>query len=145
MNIGGFLAPLICGTLGELYGWHYGFGAAGVGMLAGLVIYLVGGKHLPPERRAAAPARSPTPAATGARDLVLLLLAAVAVTVFRVAYEQVGNTVALWMRDDANRTPSASRPGDLVLLADPLLVISGHARAAGALERQATAAASCLR
>ena len=30
INIGGFLAPLICGTLGELYGWHYGFGAAGV-------------------------------------------------------------------------------------------------------------------
>src|SRR5450755_5013821 len=40
INIGGFLAPLICGTLGELYGWHWGFGAAGVGMLAGVVIYL---------------------------------------------------------------------------------------------------------
>src|SRR3954467_4290028 len=49
VNIGGFLAPLICGTLGELYGWHWGFGAAGVGMLAGLVIYLVGGKYLPVE------------------------------------------------------------------------------------------------
>ena len=36
INIGGFLAPLICGTLGELYGWHYGFGAAGIGMVAGL-------------------------------------------------------------------------------------------------------------
>ncbi len=33
INVGGFMAPLICGTLGELYGWHYGFGAAGVGML----------------------------------------------------------------------------------------------------------------
>ncbi len=32
LNIGGFLTPLVCGTLGELYGWHYGFGAAGVGM-----------------------------------------------------------------------------------------------------------------
>uniref|UniRef100_UPI003B3A3FB0 POT-type proton-dependent oligopeptide transporter n=1 Tax=Sphingomonas sp. TaxID=28214 RepID=UPI003B3A3FB0 len=30
VNIGGFLAPLICGTLGELYGWHWGFGAAGL-------------------------------------------------------------------------------------------------------------------
>ncbi|MFL6756991.1 MAG: peptide MFS transporter, partial [Sphingomicrobium sp.] len=56
INIGGFLAPLICGTLGELYGWHYGFGAAGVGMVAGLAIYLAGQKHLPPEqpRQAAA-------------------------------------------------------------------------------------------
>src|SRR3954466_3876283 len=49
VNIGAFLAPLICGTLGELYGWHWGFGAAGIGMLAGLGIYLAGEKHLPRE------------------------------------------------------------------------------------------------
>ena len=40
INLGGFFAPLVCGTLGELYGWHWGFGAAGIGMLAGVVIYL---------------------------------------------------------------------------------------------------------
>ena len=40
INLGAFLAPLICGTLGEEIGWHYGFGAAGVGMTLGLVIYL---------------------------------------------------------------------------------------------------------
>ena len=49
INLGGFLAPLICGTLGELYGWHYGFGAAGIGMFVGLLIYLAGGKYLPAE------------------------------------------------------------------------------------------------
>ena len=49
INIGGFLAPLICGTVGELYGWHYGFGLAGIGMLLGLVIYVVGQRYLPPE------------------------------------------------------------------------------------------------
>ena len=38
INIGGFLAPLLCGTIGEAYGWHYGFGLAGIGMVAGLVI-----------------------------------------------------------------------------------------------------------
>ncbi len=47
INIGGFLAPLVCGTLGEAYGWHYGFAAAGVGMLVGLAIYLSGRRHLP--------------------------------------------------------------------------------------------------
>ncbi len=52
INIGGFLAPLICGTLGELYGWHYGFGAAGIGMVAGLMIYLTGQRYLPPEQAA---------------------------------------------------------------------------------------------
>src|SRR3979411_2065702 len=39
INLGAFLAPLVCGTLGEMVGWHYGFGAAGVGMVLGLAIY----------------------------------------------------------------------------------------------------------
>ena len=40
INLGAFLAPLVCGTLGEELGWHYGFAAAGVGMTTGLIIYL---------------------------------------------------------------------------------------------------------
>ena len=49
INLGGFLAPLVCGTLGESYGWHWGFAAAGFGMLLSLVIYLAGRRYLPPE------------------------------------------------------------------------------------------------
>jgi POT family proton-dependent oligopeptide transporter len=49
INAGVITAPLIAGTLGEDVGWHYGFGAAGVGMLIGLTIYLSGQRHLPPE------------------------------------------------------------------------------------------------
>ena len=49
INAGVILAPLIAGTLGEDVGWHYGFGAAGIGMLIGLFIYLSGGRHLPDE------------------------------------------------------------------------------------------------
>src|SRR5208283_1704381 len=49
INLGAFLSPLVCGTLGEVYGWHYGFSAAGVGMLVGLAIYLAGQKHLAPD------------------------------------------------------------------------------------------------
>src|SRR6478735_7122313 len=47
INLGAFLAPLVCGTLGEELGWHYGFTAAGFGMTAGLVIYLLATPHLP--------------------------------------------------------------------------------------------------
>src|SRR5262249_25094012 len=46
INIGGLLAPLICGALGELVGWHWGFAAAGVGMAIGLVIFAVGSRML---------------------------------------------------------------------------------------------------
>ena len=40
VNLGAFLAPLVCGTIGELYDWKYGFGLAGFGMIAGLIIFL---------------------------------------------------------------------------------------------------------
>lgn len=46
INLGAFLATLICGYLGQTYGWAYGFGAAGIGMTLGLIQYLMGQKHL---------------------------------------------------------------------------------------------------
>ena len=49
INLGAFLAPLVCGTLGEELGWHYGFAAAGVGMTIGLIIYLFAAPTLPPD------------------------------------------------------------------------------------------------
>ncbi|MEM0995845.1 MAG: peptide MFS transporter [Bacteroidota bacterium] len=45
INAGAFLAPLVCGWLGETYGWHWGFGAAGVGMLIGLVVFALGSRN----------------------------------------------------------------------------------------------------
>jgi POT family proton-dependent oligopeptide transporter len=107
INIGGFLAPLICGTLGELYGWHYGFGAAGVGMVAGLLIYLKGQKYLPVEevKRVAANASDRT--GFDRHTILVLLGIGLCVTVFRAAYEQVGNTVALWADSGVNRAAGA--------------------------------------
>jgi POT family proton-dependent oligopeptide transporter len=128
INIGGFLAPLICGTLGEIYGWHYGFGAAGIGMLLGLVIYVVGGpRYLPAEEP---PSRSTPAAAVRAqhgghgRLWLLLLGVGLAVTVFRGAYEQMGNTVALWADVGIDRH-AASRliPMTWFQSLNPLLVI----------------------
>jgi POT family proton-dependent oligopeptide transporter len=54
INLGGFLAPLLCGYLGITYGWKYGFGLAGIGMALGLVIFLTGrpmlaGRGEPPD------------------------------------------------------------------------------------------------
>jgi POT family proton-dependent oligopeptide transporter len=39
INLGAFIAPLVTGLLGERVGWHFGFGAAGVGMLIGIIMY----------------------------------------------------------------------------------------------------------
>lgn len=46
INIGAFLSSLIVGYVGETIGWHYGFGLAGIGMLLGQIIYMLGQKHL---------------------------------------------------------------------------------------------------
>ena len=46
INIGAFTATLLCGYLGETYGWHYGFGAAGIGMVIGLITFIRGQKYL---------------------------------------------------------------------------------------------------
>ena len=46
INLGSFVATLLCGYLGETYGWSYGFGAAGIGMLLGLITFVRGQKYL---------------------------------------------------------------------------------------------------
>lgn len=46
INIGAFLSSLIVGYVGEVHGWHYGFGLAGIGMLLGQLVYMTGQKHL---------------------------------------------------------------------------------------------------
>jgi len=139
INIGGFMAPLICGTLGEFYGWHWGFGAAGVGMLAGLIIYIVGGKYLPDPVRAASKV-APLANFTGRyrSTFILLFTIGLAVTVFRAAYEQIGNTLPLWADVGIERTTAwitipmtwfQSLNPLLVFLMTPLLLARWRRRA----------------
>ena len=125
INIGGFLAPLICGTLGEVYGWHYGFGAAGIGMVAGLLIYLSGQRYLPPEPpRSVALPTGVTKVRLGRDTIVALVAIALSVTVFRGAYEQVGNTVALWADSGVDRNAGAFViPMTWFISLNPLFVI----------------------
>lgn len=124
INIGGFLAPLVCGTLGEVYGWHYGFAAAGVGMLAGLVIYLWGAKYLPEPRTHAALVEGDARERGAFKNTFLVLLGVgLAVTVFRGAYEQVGNTVALWTEGVDRAVGSFTIPMTWFQSLNPLLVI----------------------
>ena len=107
INVGAFLAPLICGTLAIHYGWHYGFGAAGVGMLVSLTIYLCGARTLPTEVRPSAvpEARAKKRLDAGERRAVLALIATCAlVTLFWAAYDQQSNTLLLWAEDFTDRS-----------------------------------------
>lgn len=93
------VTPLVCGTLGEVYGWHWGFGAAGVGMIVGMAIYLHGRRWLPPEpplgKRAAPVARIALTAAELRRVLVLVALLPV-LAVATLASNQVANAYVVW-------------------------------------------------
>ena len=106
VNLGAFLAPFACGTVGELYGWHWGFALAGIGMMIGMATYLGGGRYLPQGDADAAPGReeaAPPPARPG-RETYLLMLAVIAIVViFRASYEQSGNTIALWADSGIDR------------------------------------------
>lgn len=103
VNLGALLAPLVCGTLGEVYGWHVGFGAAGLGMCLGLAIYQLGARHLPPDRPRVPTAAAATPAHRDLRLVLPLLLVGLAVVVFRSGYEHSGNTLAVWAEAHVDR------------------------------------------
>jgi proton-dependent oligopeptide transporter, POT family len=106
INLGAFLAPLVCGTLGEEVGWHYGFGAAGVGMTIGLLIYLYAAPMLPADERdrVVTSGGKPRPlAASEWRKILALIVLCLPICLFWATYEQQGNTIPLWADDYTNR------------------------------------------
>jgi POT family proton-dependent oligopeptide transporter len=132
INIGAFLAPLVCGTLGQEAGWHYGFAAAGVGMLIGLAIYLYALPLLPPDELQKAVAahaeRKPLDRAEW-RGVVALLVLFVPNTLFWATFEQMGNTIILWADGRTDRTIalfglSAQIPTTWFLAFDPFMIFA---------------------
>jgi POT family proton-dependent oligopeptide transporter len=98
INIGAFFSPLVCGTLGEMLGWHYGFAAAGIGMTIGLCTYLYATRTLPADVRSAALAGSDTKpfGRDEWRAIGALIVLSLPVALFWATYEQQGNILVLW-------------------------------------------------
>lgn len=113
VNLGALIAPPICGRLGHapaghVSHWGYGFAAAGVGMIIGLIIFIVGQRYLPPdvrERRRIAEATSGEKTPLTARDrktVLALCLVAICNLFFWGCYEQQGITIALMAQNNTN-------------------------------------------
>jgi POT family proton-dependent oligopeptide transporter len=97
------VAPIVTGGLGQDVGWHWGFGAAGVGMLIGLLIYLSARKHLPPEVaivRGQPRAERPKLAPGEGKSIFVLVLLLPALALSAVGNQQIGDAYLLW--GDAN-------------------------------------------
>jgi len=105
INGGVIAAPLIAGTLGEVYGWHWGFGAAGIGMLIGLTIYLSGRKYLPPDSPVVEKVDKSAKPKLTRRDkfaILALLLLLPFLTIAIIPNQQIFNAYLVWAQDHAD-------------------------------------------
>ncbi|HEY5645521.1 MAG TPA: peptide MFS transporter [Pseudomonadales bacterium] len=116
INVGAFAAPLVAGTLGETLGWHWGFGAAAVGMILGLFCYqgfrdrYLAGIGMPPARAAGGEGsqdltgRAPLTTVETQRIAVILILAFVGNIAFWAAFEQAGSSMNVFAAQSTDRT-----------------------------------------
>jgi POT family proton-dependent oligopeptide transporter len=102
INVAVIVSPLVCGTLGQKVAWHWGFGAAGVGMLAGLAVYLSGRRWLPVSTpRARGGSHRPSGLSRSDWSRILLLVALLPVMALsELGNQQVFNAYLVW--GDAN-------------------------------------------
>ncbi|OWY71463.1 hypothetical protein B7486_12840 [cyanobacterium TDX16] len=123
INIGAFLAPIFCGQIGQKYGFHYGFGLAGLGMVLGLIIFLKG-KHLlgnhglpptPEAMNAPSPIGIPSGMAVYIGAILLVPIAAFFVSkpdiVIHYAAPLVGGGFLFYLLWEAFRSTPAERVG----------------------------------
>jgi POT family proton-dependent oligopeptide transporter len=106
INLGALLASAVCGTIGEKYGWNWGFGSAGVGMALGVVVFLAFAKRLLGDvgtapkkvvRKANAPAAPKVALTRQEKDRIgVILVLALFVVFFWAAFEQAGGLMNLY-------------------------------------------------
>jgi len=101
INFGSVVGPLLCGFLGERYGWHLGFGAAALFMLGGVLTYLSGYRYLPArvERKTFADVVM----TADDRKVVWALLGVFVITIFpHIAYYQLSDVLPVWLEQYAD-------------------------------------------
>ncbi len=109
INVGAFLASLIVGGVGEIYGWHYGFGLAGVGMVLGVSVFLYGHKYLkdvgePPKLRSEVKTQIKQPLTKIEKDrMIVLFLSFIIIIVFWGAFEQAGGLMNIYTNSKVDR------------------------------------------
>ncbi len=111
INTGALLAGLTVGVIGELYGWHYGFGLAGIGMALGQIGFLFGQKHLrhvgnsPKQVSDIDQAIMKKPLTKIEKDrIIVMLLSFIMIIVFWGAFEQAGGLMNLYAAEKTNRS-----------------------------------------
>jgi proton-dependent oligopeptide transporter, POT family len=124
INLGAVTGPLLCGFLGDRYGWHLGFGTAALFMLGALAVYLSGYRYLPARvERKAKPVAAPLTRED--RKAVAALIGVMAITVLAyIAYYQLANVLPVWIQAHADLNVGSFRiPIEWFYSIDPLASI----------------------
>ena len=110
INIGAFFSAIIIGGIGEVYGWHYGFGLAGIGMLLGQIVFMWGQKYLVGVGDFIGKIDNPNKNLINKsltnieKDRIkVLLLSFLIVVVFWGAFEQAGGLMNIYAFEKTNR------------------------------------------
>jgi POT family proton-dependent oligopeptide transporter len=107
INVGATLGPLVCGLLAQIFGWHVGFGAAGVLMLAACAVYLSGHKYLPDEKQGEASRIIHAPLTSEEWRVVITLAVVMALTIFPAfGYLQNSNVGMVWIAQNVDLATS---------------------------------------
>lgn len=126
INAGVIASPLIVGTLGEKVGWHWGFGAAGIGMLIGLAIYVAGQRHLPADPALERGARAKlklTPAEWKQTFGLLALIPVLALAI--IPNNQIFNAYLVWGDSEFNLMFGVTRlPTTWLVTLDAIVSVS---------------------
>ena len=102
INVGAVGGPLVCGSVAAVYGWHAGFGVAGVLMIIALITYLAGQRHLPGGKRRARERVDYPPLTPAERRRVWLLILLIAITILPlISYVMIWNIGVLWVDQHA--------------------------------------------
>ncbi|HMV45467.1 MAG TPA: peptide MFS transporter [Leptospiraceae bacterium] len=108
INLGAMFGPVLCGYLGEVYGWHYGFGLAGIGMFFGLIVFNLGIKHLKMEEpvriRLQNQSENKTLSEKEIRRILVILILSIFTMFFWFAFEQAGSSMNLFADRYMDRT-----------------------------------------
>jgi proton-dependent oligopeptide transporter, POT family len=98
INVGAVAGPFFCALLDKYFGWHAGFGLAGLLMLFGLATYILGYRHLPESSRTHHIADAATPAKQGEWRIIAAILGVIALTIFQsISYYQNSNIGLIWI------------------------------------------------
>ncbi len=118
MNIGGFLATILCAVVAEVWGWHAGFGLAALGMFLGLLLLFFGRHHIDVPIQTTDSFRGITSAVKKLWFFVLLLV------LFYACEEQLGSSLVIFSERHVDRaTLFGTLPSGSLITFNPLTIL----------------------